>query len=145
MLPPNTDDELETAEPLPEIETPSRPAIAGARLPFEINLFWLLVVIALAAFAVGMALNNLGLLPTAILTTWPVVVLVLAALWFLAALIRRNPKALLGSTALLGAALSLLLAAQQIAPLGATLVGLVFISVGAGLLLRGLLIRQPID
>jgi hypothetical protein len=137
--------DTEAQESLPAIETPRRTSLEEARPPLEINIFWLLVVIAIALLALGLVLHNLGLLPTSLLATWPIAVLLPAALWFVIALIRRNPKSLLGSTALLGLATSLLLAAQNIAPLGATLVGLVFIAVGAGLLLRGLLIRQPID
>jgi hypothetical protein len=63
----------------------------------------------------------------------------LAGLWFIFCLVRRRTRGLLGSAALLGVGISLLLAAQGIAPLGVTLIGLMLITSGASLLLRGLL------
>lgn len=100
-----------------------------------------LVLIALVILAGGLLLNNVGLLPEPVLLWWPLAVLIPALLWALASLVGRRPSALLASTALLGVGLSLFLAAQSVASPGTTLVGFIFIAVGAGLLLRGLLLR----
>lgn len=131
------DDTLST-EPVEE-------AIDGADvLPapfFRPNWGLVLALIALVGLAGGLLLNNVGLLPEPVLLWWPLAVLIPAALWVLAALVGRRPRALLASTALLGVGLSLFLAAQNVAPPGTTLVGFVFIAAGAGLLLRGLLLR----
>jgi hypothetical protein len=102
----------------------------------------LLAALGLLVAAVGLVLHNLDLLPEDVLRWWPLALLLPAALWFLGALFRRRPRGLLRSTAALGVAASLFLAAQNVAPVGATLVGVTFISVGAGLLLRGLLLRN---
>lgn len=100
-----------------------------------------LVLVALVVLAGGLLLNNVGLLPERVQQWWPLAVLVPALLWALASLVGRRPRALLASTALLGVGVSLFLAAQNVAPPGTTLVGFIFLAVGAGLLLRGLLLR----
>jgi hypothetical protein len=105
----------------------------------------LIAVVALILAAVGLILLNLEALPTPIVVGWPLVILVPAALWAVYSLIRLKPRSLLRSTALIGVGGSLLLAAQGIAPLGATLVGVTSLAIGAGLILRGLLMsNQPI-
>jgi hypothetical protein len=105
----------------------------------------MLVIVALIAITVFALLLNQGILPAQIVNWWPLAVAIPAALWFLVALVRRNAQSLLGSTALLGLSLSMLLSAQIDAPLSTTLVGLTFITVGTGVMLRGLLLRnQPI-
>jgi len=128
-------------EPPPEpVEAPLDAELMaeGAVRP---NWGLVLLVIALITLAVGLLLNNIGLLPEPVLLWWPLAVLIPALVWALAALVGRRPRALLASTALLGVGLSLFLAAQNVAPPGTTLVGFVFITAGAGLLLRGLLLR----
>jgi hypothetical protein len=127
-----------------------RPVVLRRRLPFVVNWPVMIVVLALVALAAGLVLLNLNLLPEPILAWWPLVVLIPATLWFLTALARRKPRRLLRSTALLGLATSLLLITQHIAPSGATpigtMLGVTLIVVGAGLLLRGLLLsQQPIS
>ena len=105
-----------------------------------------LAIILLIALSVGLILNNLGVLPQSILAYWPLALLILSALWTVLALIRRRVRSLLGSTALLGLSIALfLITTGNIIASGSTLLGIMLISVGAGLLLRGLLLRgQPI-
>ena len=132
----------ESSQSAPALRRVTLPKAPG---PFRLNLGWLLVIVTLVAVALGLVFNNLGLLPETIIRWLPLVLLAPAALACIVTLVRRQPRALLGSTALLGAALSLALDAQGVAPLGASLVGVLLITVGTGLLLRGILLRaQPI-
>src|SRR5262249_43003966 len=122
-----------------------RPVIRRRWLPFEINWGAMLVIVALIAVTVFALMLNQGILPLQIVTWWPLVVAIPSAIWFLVALVRRNARSLLGSAALLGLSISMLLASQIGAPLSTTLVGITFITVGTGIMLRGLLLRnQPI-
>src|SRR5579859_334213 len=113
-------------------------------LPFLINWWALFLVLALIAVAIFAVLLNQGALPPEIVMWWPVVVAVPSALWLLVSLVRRNARSILAAAALLGVSISLLLATQKV-PLGPTLVGITFITTGAGIMLRGLLLRnQPV-
>ena len=133
---------------LEEMEAPDEPRrlVLGRRLlPFVINWPATLMIGLLIVLTVFALLLNQGALPNEIVTWWPIGVAIPAGLWFLVALFRRDARSVLGSTALLGLSLSMLLAAQKVAPLGTTLVGITFIATGAGIMLRGLLLRnQPI-
>jgi hypothetical protein len=103
----------------------------------------LMIAALLALTAIALLLNQ-NALPVEIMTWWPVVIAVPAALWFITALLRRNARGVLGSAALFGASASLLLASEKLAFLP-TLVGITFIAAGAGIMVRGLLLRgQPI-
>lgn len=112
------------------------------RLPFVVNWTAMLAIVGLIGVTIFALLLNQGEVPAEIVTWWPLVVAVPSALWFLIALIRRNPRGLLGSTALFGLSVSMLLASQGVASLATTLVGVTFIAVGTGIVLRGLLLRQ---
>ncbi len=136
--PAETDDVVEPVEP-------RRLILRRPGLPFLVNWSAMLVVIGLIVIAVFALLLNQGALPAAVVLWWPLAVAALALLWFLASLVRRDARSLLGSTALLGLSISMLLAAQSIASLAATWVGVTLIAVGTGIVLRGLLLRhQPI-
>jgi len=131
--------------PEPADETPA-PARQRARLPFYIHWPSLVALVVLIIVTVFAMLSIRGALPDVVATWWPVAVLVIGVLWFLASLVRRNSRALLGSAALIGVAASLLLAAQGIASLAATTVGVTYIAIGTAIILRGLLMRnQPIS
>lgn len=121
---------------------PRRLILSRRAMPFQINGPLLLLVVGLALLAVILVFDNLGLFTAGGLVWLPAALSALAVVWFVRALLRRSGKAMLRSSALLGLSLSLLLAAQGLAPVGGTLVGLTLICVGAGLLLRGLLLRQ---
>ncbi len=138
-------EEEEATESSPAPVAPRRPVIRRRWLPFDINWTAMMVIVALIAITVFALLLTQGILPAQIVTWWPLAVAIPAALWFLVALLRRDARSLLGSTALLGLSLSMLLSAQIGAPLSTTLVGITFITVGTGIMLRGLLLRnQPI-
>lgn len=146
--PPPPDPEQEPAEPAAgdvESSTASRSLTLRRSLPFGINWPAALVIVALIALTVFALLSNQGLLPPEVLLWWPAVIVIPAGLWFFASLARQNPQTLIGSAALLGLSISLLLASQKIAPLGTTFVGVTFIAAGTGIILRGLLLRhQPV-
>jgi hypothetical protein len=120
--------------------TPPRP-----RLPFTLQGSVLLGILAVIGLGVVWLLASFDMLPTMFVVAVPIAGAAFGALWFLTALVRRNPRGIVFSAAWLGAALSLLLAAQGVAAVGTTLIGLVFIAVGAALILRGLLMaNQPL-
>ena len=102
----------------------------------------LLIVVALIALALFGILLNQGTLPHAVLLWWPSVIVLFAALWMVRSLAQRASAGLLGSTALFGIALSLLLASAYQVPLSETLIGVALIAVGMGIVLRGLLWRS---
>jgi hypothetical protein len=134
---------IANGEPVEPVPSPRR--FRMPRLPFAANGRAWLVIIGLIVITVFALLLNQRVLPPQVVTWWPLAVAVPALIWFLAALVRRETRSLLGSTALLGLSVSMLLAAQNIASLSATWVGITFIAVGTGIVLRGLLLRhQPI-
>ena len=132
-----------TNEPVEAVPAPRR--LAVPRLPFVVNgRAWLVVLILIGITGFALLLIR-GLLPRQVVTWWPLAVAIPALIWFLASLVRRETRSLLGSTALLGLSVSILLAAQNLASLSATWVGITFIAIGTGIVLRGLLLRhQPI-
>lgn len=108
----------------------------------EISPGLLLLALGLVAGGIFWTLINLEQVPSAYQALWPVPVLVLACVWALSALISRQAAAFLAATALIGVSLSFLLDAQDIANWRETLVGGVLITVGIGIVARGLLLRQ---
>lgn len=130
-------DDQETPE-LRRVTLPRRPS-------FHVAWDALLTILAVLLAGTAWLLSNFDLLPAEVPSLFPAFGAGFSLLWALISLIRRNPHTIIYSTALLGAAISLLLSAQGIAPIGTTLVGLTLISLGAGLILRGLLMpNQPI-
>lgn len=135
----------EAAEAPAESAPPRRLTPPRPRLPFTLQGSVLLGILAAIGVGVVWLLLSFDLLPSAFSVVGAIAAAAFGALWFLAALVRRNPRGIIFSAAWLGAALSLLLAAQGIAAVGTTLIGLVFITVGAALVLRGLLMaNQPL-
>lgn len=122
------------------------PARRRRQLPFSVEWALLFSILALMIVGAGLILMKLGALPETIVTWWPLVIVTPALLWLLVTVIRRNPSGLLSSTASLGIGISLLLATKTGTPIGSTLVGVLFITIGTGILLRGLLFGpQPIN
>ncbi|MBI5927693.1 MAG: hypothetical protein HY862_00175 [Chloroflexi bacterium] len=101
-----------------------------------------LVALALVGGGVFFTLLNVVNLPTIITHWWPIITLFVSLFWSLSALNRRNAAAFLGGAGAVGLSLSLLLHAQEIANFGETFVGIVLISIGTGVIMRGLLLRQ---
>ncbi|MBN1679190.1 MAG: hypothetical protein JW966_02790 [Anaerolineae bacterium] len=135
----------------PRVSIP-RPRLQVPRLPRRPRLLavdvqpalGLLAVILVAAGIVGTLLkqDRLNDVPDQIEDWWPVFVVAVAVLWMLAALVRRRPDAVLGSAMLAGVGLSLLLSAQDIATFEETLVGVVLVTIGLGIVIRGFVLRQ---
>ena len=141
-LPSEVFSEPTTAASEPDTSRPAR--TRRPWLPFVINWPAMFLIVALVAFTVAALLFNEGALSDAIVAWWPLAVMAPAALWFLVALLSRDAHGLLGSAALFGVSASLLLASQKV-DLLPTIVGITFIAIGAGIMLRGLLLRnQPI-
>ena len=128
----------EVVEPVEE----RRVLLRRPGLPFIVNWTAILTILVLILITVFAILLIQGLLPVEIVTWWPLSVALVAAIWFLVALVRRQARGLLGSAALFGLSVSMLLAAQGVASLQTTFVGVTFIAIGTGIVLRGLLLRQ---
>lgn len=73
---------------------------------------------------------------------WPLALVVVAGVWMLVALIRRQVALFLGGAGFAGVGLSLLLDTQDIAVVDSTLLGVVLVTVGLGIVIRGFLLRQ---
>jgi len=139
------DVDSDEVEPIASPVEPRRLMLRRPGLPFLVNWPAMLSIAALIVITIFALLLNQGTLPPEVVTWWPLAVAIPAVLWFLVALVRRDARSLLGSTALFGLSVSMLLAAQNIASLAATWVGVTFIGIGTGIVLRGLLLRhQPI-
>lgn len=113
-----------------------RPSL-GVRIRFGV-LMLALGLIAGGIFGTLLRQDRLG---DEVLAWWPAVPLAVAALWMLVALVRRQVTSFLGGAALAGFGLSALLDAQDIAALGDTLLGVVLVTVGLGIVVRGFLLR----
>jgi len=139
------------AEPL----LPAADAVRGAarrrrlRTPrllpgLQVRWGWLILALALiAGGAIGTLLRQ-GRLSEEDVTWWPILSLALAGLWMLLALIRRRVASFLGGAALAGVGLSALLDTQGVAVLRETLLGLVLVSTGLGIVVRGFALRGRI-
>jgi len=75
-------------------------------------------------------------------TWWPLALVVVAGVWMLIALMRRQVALFLGGAGFAGVGLSLLLDTQDIAAVEGTLLGVVLVTVGLGIVIRGFLLRQ---
>lgn len=73
---------------------------------------------------------------------WPLALVATAVVWILGALLRRHVASFLGAAAFAGVGLSLLMDTQDIANFEETLLGVVLITAGLGIVVRGLLLRQ---
>lgn len=102
-----------------------------------------LALLLIVAGVVG-TLLNLDRLDLTVPEQWPLAVLVIAGLWLVIALNRRNVTSALGAAALAGVGISALLDAQGIAAWRETLIGAVMVALGLGIVLRGLILRQTI-
>lgn len=128
--------------PRPQLRTP-RPHLPRLQLPqFEIDLGLLILVILLVAGGIFGTLLNQGRIRDDVEQWWPAGVIGGAIIWLLAALARRRVAAFLGAAAALGVGLSLLMDTQDIASLQDTMLGLVLVAIGLGIVIRGFLLRQ---
>jgi hypothetical protein len=100
-----------------------------------------LVLIALILGGVFFTLMNTTTLAEPIETWWPAVALGIALLWSALALLRRDPTAFLGGAGAAGFCVSLLLETQSIADFQETVVGIMLVTIGLAIVMRGLLLR----
>lgn len=110
----------------------------------QIRWGWLILALALIVGGVIGTLLRQNRLSEADIAWWPILILALAGLWMLLALIRRRVTLFLGGAALAGAGLSALLDTQGVAVLRETLLGLVLVSIGLGIVIRGFVLRGRI-
>jgi len=123
-----------------EVEQPVRSRRASQRLSVNPGIL-VLAALLIAAGVVG-TLLNLDRIELSLPALWPVGVLAVALIWLVSALSRGLVTSALGAAALAGAGLSALLDTQGIAAWRDTLIGLVLVTLGLGIVLRGLLLRQ---
>ena len=145
-----TADELESIPDLPaeavedeELEPVRRRPVR--RMPFAVRPMALLGVIVVIAIGVLLLLYQQNQLPAEVLVWWPLALIIPGVLWFLISLARRSGNGLLAGATLVGVGISFLLGTLSTYAVGSTLVGIVLISTGTAILVRGLLMgRQPI-
>lgn len=102
----------------------------------------LLLAVALVALGIFGTLLVQDQLSGDIVEWWPVGLVAVALVWMLVALVRRHVTSFLGATALAGIGLSALMDAQDIARFDETLLGVVLVMLGLGIVMRGFLLRQ---
>ena len=113
----------------------SRPSLGA----WKVNPTVVFVVIALAAAGSVSLINQRFGWPTAVLTWWPLAVVIFAAVWLIGALARQSKNGWLASVTLLGLAIGLLLTTAYSMNFASNWLGVGLITIGAGTLLRGLL------
>jgi hypothetical protein len=115
-----------------------RPAAPGSALRWD----YLLLALLLIGGGVFGALLNQDRLQAEIEEWWPLAVVIVAALWMIIALARRQVASFLGGAALAGVGLSLLMNNQDIAGFKETVLGMVLVTAGLGIVIRGFVLRQ---
>jgi hypothetical protein len=115
-----------------------RPAASSSALRWD----YLLLALLLIGGGVFGALLNQDRLQAQIEEWWPLAVVVVAALWMIIALVRRQIASFLGGAALAGVGLSLLMNNQDIAGFKETVLGMVLVTAGLGIVIRGFVLRQ---
>lgn len=125
--------------------TPSLPARAPRRLPGALSrIQWsylLLVSFLFGAGVFGVMLRR-DEIHGNLADWWPLALLSVSGLWMLIALMRRQIASFLGGSAFAGVGLSFLLDTQAIATVEETMLGLVLVTAGLGIVIRGFLLRQ---
>lgn len=125
---------------VPRLHVP-RLRLRRPRLTLTIRPAMLLLALALIVAGVLGTLLKQDRLDTDLTSWWPLALVAGAGLWMLAALIQRRVAAFLGGAASAGVGLSALLDTQDIAQVQETLLGVVLVAVGVGIVMRGLLLR----
>ncbi len=123
---------------LPRLRLP-RPRVGQA---FGVRLSVLLAALSLVAFGIFGTLLVQDRLRASVEEWWPLALVIVAGLWMLVALVRRQVASFLGGAGFAGVGLSLLLSAQEIAQVEETLLGVVLVTVGLGIVIRGFLLRR---
>lgn len=135
---------LEPSRRRRQLPRPRLPHLAPRRSIFgiEVNGAILLMAVALIVAGVFGTLLNQGRIRADVEEWWPLVIIIGAVLWMLVALIRRQVASFLGGAAFSGVGVSLLMDTQNIARSDETLLGMVLVTVGLGIVIRGFLLRQ---
>ena len=143
------DAESETATVEPPTERRRvRPRLPRIRLPgLNLALDWSTLLLALFLFAAGVfgVLLKQGDLARDVEAWWPLAMVIVGVLWMVIALVRRQVASFLGGSAFAGLGLSLLLETQDIAAVEETMLGMVLVAVGLGIVMRGFLLRQQVS
>lgn len=124
------------AEPRPR---PQRSRVKHTRLA-HLDLFMLALILIVGG--IFFTLMRVATLSEAILQWWPAVSMGIAILWSFVALLRRDATAFLGGAGVVGLSASLLLDTNDIAPFGESVIGVILISLGVAIVVRGLLLRS---
>ncbi len=111
------------------------------------DLEWGYLLLALFLFAAGIfgVLLKQGDITGSVKVWWPSALVIVGVLWMVIALARRQVASFLGGSAFAGLGLSLLLDAQDIAAAEETILGMVLVAVGLGIVIRGFLLRQQLS
>ncbi|WP_119071748.1 hypothetical protein [Aggregatilinea lenta] len=155
-IPGSEDDEYaeEDLAPVEPIHRPrtrrfrlSRPQIARhevrrPRSPVQIQFGALFLVLSLIALGIFGTLLNRDQITGDVQDWWPAAIIAVAVLWMLAALVQRRIPAFLGAAGLAGIGISLLMDTQSVASVNETLLGLVLVTLGFGIVVRGFVLRQ---
>ena len=160
--PPGPDDEPEVVEgtvpaadnqalvPADYYQEPQRPdrkirrprrRTKGLRVP-RFTLF--VIAIALIVSGVFFTLLNIDAVPDDLQEIWPAVSLGAAGIWAFGALIRRDATAFVAGAAIAGLSISALLHTQDVADFSETVVGVILVTLGLSVVIRGLLIRPRV-
>jgi hypothetical protein len=106
----------------------------------------------LLLLAIGLVIGGLFItilrnanLPDVIEEWYPALSLVCALVWCFMALTRRDVRAFLGGAVIFGFSLSLLLETQNVAHFTETIAGVLLMSFGLAIVMRGLLIRPSLQ
>jgi hypothetical protein len=111
---------------------------------FGLRIRWDYLLLALFMIVGGVfgALLNRGQVQEPIKAWWPLAIVVVAGLWMIIALARRQVASFLGGAALAGVGLSLVMNNQDIADFKETVLGMVLVTAGLGIVIRGFVLRQ---
>jgi hypothetical protein len=136
---PDTLEPMRRGRRLPRLRAPQVP---HARVSLRIRWGMLLLAALLIVGGIFGTLLNQDRLKREVVEWWPALVIALAVLWMILALARRRIASFLGAMAVAGVGLSLLMNTQDIAAFEETLMGVVLITLGLGIVIRGFLLRQ---
>lgn len=110
--------------------------------PIEVRPGMLGLAAALIALGIFGTLLNRGEVEGDVRAWWPAALIAFAVLWMLVALVRQRIPSFLGAAAVAGVGVSLLLDTQGVVPVEETLLGLILVAAGLGIVVRGFLLRQ---
>lgn len=130
----------EPERPEKKIRRPRR-RTAGLPVP-RFTLF--VIAFSLMIAGVFFTLLNTDAVSEQVTDLYPAVSLAAAGVWSFGALIRRDSTAFVAGAALAGVSLSLLLETQEVAMFSETVVGILLITLGLSVVIRGLLIRPRV-